>query len=58
MGVEIGRVDHFSRGDPYASLSPCGVAHLSQKRLMPLLLEQANEAGCEVRRTIIHHVTH
>ncbi len=49
-GVEIGRVDHFSpAGDaPHVLLeheSPSAVAHLSQKRLLPLLFEEAQAAG-------------
>lgn len=46
--MDIGRVDHFARSDPYLGLSPTTVAHLSQKRLMPLLLDEALAAGCEV----------
>lgn len=44
-GVEVGRVDHFA-GTPsrlLAAQSPAGVAHLSQKRLMPLLYREAAE---------------
>lgn len=46
-GVEVGRVDHFA-GTPHrllAAHSPAGVAHLSQKRLMPLLYREAAEGS-------------
>jgi 2-polyprenyl-6-methoxyphenol hydroxylase-like FAD-dependent oxidoreductase len=51
-GVEIGRVDHFHQSAaptaPHRLLeahSPTGVAHLSQKRLMPLLYREAAGGG-------------
>ena len=62
-GVEIGRVDHFTDQSFSAALdgsassilqrnSPAHVAHISQKRLQPLLFQAAQEAGGEVSRKI------
>jgi len=58
LGREIGRVDHFAgcaptENRPWAhpvlgGLSDVGVVHLSQKRLMPFLLQEAKSMGVEV----------
>jgi hypothetical protein len=36
--------------DPLSGLSPTGVAHLSQSKLLPLLLQEANTAADQLRQ--------
>jgi hypothetical protein len=37
--------------DPLRGLSPTGVAHLSQSKLLPLLLEEASSAADQLRQS-------
>eukprot|EP00611_Tribonema_gayanum_P027075 TRINITY_DN6594_c0_g1_i2.p1 TRINITY_DN6594_c0_g1~~TRINITY_DN6594_c0_g1_i2.p1 ORF type:complete len:301 (+),score=69.09 TRINITY_DN6594_c0_g1_i2:159-1061(+) len=44
LGRELARVDNF-KNDPYKGLTPSAVCHLSQNRLLPILLEEARESA-------------